>query len=200
MIPTAGSTNIGLSYFMADGKGTLTNFGIFNLATPPGYYSVSNTGGVLLTIDSLLDGTNSLTGQFMPARQIVFTGSSTNVAANTLAIGDTTLCAGNWSGDLVETSDPDGLKDYSVILTVATNGSAVFSSPALSTGTGWIFALAPTNGALSAFIKTGLGPANHYNQIQVNGTLNGNTISGSFNTDSGQGADAVEGVVTLTRQ
>jgi len=50
IIPPTGVTNVGQAYFMADGNGTLTNFGAYNLATPPGYYSVSNTGGVTMTV------------------------------------------------------------------------------------------------------------------------------------------------------
>jgi hypothetical protein len=197
VILAAGITNTGRSYFMADGNGTLTNFGLFNLATPPGYYSVSNAGGVLLTTDTLTHGTQPLTGQFMPPRQIVFTGLSTNFAAQAMPVADVTLCAGTWIGTLSETNDPNGLSDYSVSLTVASNGSAILSGS--FSGTGWMFALAPENGALSAFFKTTRISSDPYNQIQLNGTLTGNTITGSFTTDSGSGANAVVGTMTLTR-
>ena len=198
ILPATGTTNAGQTYFMADGNSTITNFGLFNLPTPPGYYSVSYAGGVTLTIDPLEHGTMSLTGQFMPARQIVFTGLSTNLAAMAIPVEDVTLCAGTWSGTLSETNDPNGLSDYSVSLMVTTNGLVSFSG-ALGAGSGCMFSLAPTNGASSAFIKTGLNASNPYNQIQLNGTLSGNTFTGSFDTDSGTGVDAIIGTVTLTR-
>ena len=50
-------------------------------------------------------------------------------------------CAGNWSGMLTETNDPNGLSDYSVDLAVNTNGFVNLSGN--FTGTGWLYALAP---------------------------------------------------------
>jgi hypothetical protein len=192
--PQIGVTNVGSIYFMADGNGTLTNFGIYNVATPPGYYSVNYAGGVTLTIDAL-DGTNIVTGQFVPPRQIVFTGSATNQLTMALPVENVALCAGTWSGILTETNDPAGLNNYSVSLSVSTNGSVNLSGD--FTGTGWMFALAPTNGALAShFTTTSTG---HYDQFSITATLNGNAISGSFNTDSGSGANAVTGTVLLTR-
>ncbi|HXR48526.1 MAG TPA: hypothetical protein VN784_13910 [Candidatus Limnocylindrales bacterium] len=190
IIPPTGVTNVGQAYFMADGNGTLTNFGAYNLATPPGYYSVSNTGGVTMTVKAASQ-TNIVTGQFMPPRQIVFAGSF-GVA---MPVENVSLCAGTWSGTLSETNDPNGLSDYSVSLTVATNGSANLSGD--FSGTGWMFALAPTNGALAGFFHT--SSSGNYDQFRITGTLSGNAITGSFDTDSGSGANAIDGIVTLNR-
>jgi hypothetical protein len=192
--PQFGVTNVGSIYFMANGNGTLTNFGAYNLATPPGFYNVSNAGGVTLTVDAL-HGTNIITGQFVPPRQILFTGSSTNLATLALPVANVALCAGTWSGTLTETNDPNGLKNYSVSLTVATNGSVNLSGD--FTGAGWMFSLAPTNGALASFFTT--TSAGNYDQFSITATLNGNAITGTFNTDSGSGASAVDGTVSLTR-
>jgi len=193
-----GVTNIAFAYFAADGSGLLTNFGIFNLHTPPGHYTVGNSGSVNLTVEG--NQTNTVTGQFLDANDFLPTGPSTNAFMRAVLVQNTSLCTGSWTGNLSETNDPNGLSSYSVSLTVAADGSASFSSPSLGTsGSGSMFALAPTNGALSCFIKTGLPSNNPYNQIQISSTLTGNSISGSFTTDSGSGANAVNGTVTLTR-
>jgi len=99
---------------------------------------------------------------------------------------------------LSETNDPNGLSVYPIDLTVDTNGSVNLTNT--FTGTGWIFALASTNGALSAFFTNTIYPTYAYDQISLSGTLNGNIISGSFSTDSGSGTNAVVGNMTLTRQ
>jgi len=190
-IATNPGNNASTIYFTADGNGVLTNAAIFNPQSPPGFYSISNAGSMTLTFAA--NETDSVTGRFVDANDVSFTGFGT-----AMRVQDVSLCAGNWSGTLSETNDPNGLASYSVALTVTTNGSVSFSG-SLGTGSGLMFALAPTNGASSAFIKTGLNSSNPYNQIQLIGTLSGNTITGSFNTDSGTGANAILGTVTLTR-
>jgi len=60
-----------------------------------------------------------------------------------------------------------------------------------------VCALRPLTALHAPLIKTGLNSNNPYNQIQLAGTLNGNTITGSFYTDSGNGIDAVVGTVTI---
>ena len=110
-----------------------------------------------------------------------------------MPVQDAALCVGNWNGTLSETNDPQGLTNYSVSLAVDTNGWGSLSNA--FSGTGWIFALASTNGALSGFFNTTLDSNNPYNQFQISGTLSGNVISGSFESEG----DAV-GTVSLTRQ
>ena len=197
IILPAGVTNVGQVYFVADGIGTITNFGAFNLDTPPGSYSVSNNGSLTLTFYTMDDGTNSADGQFMPPRQIVFTGSSSNSVGTAMPVQDASLCAGIWNGTLSETNDPNGLSNYSLGLTVTTNGAVSVSGD--FSGTGWMFALAATNGALAGFFKTGLSSTNHYNQFSISGTLSGTNITGKFDTDSGMGTNRVAGTVSLSR-
>ena len=199
-----GVTSIGGLYFTADGAGFLSNVGLFELHNPPGYYTVSNSGGVMLVVEG--NETFTLFGQFVDANNFVPTGPFTSVFGRGVRVQNVSLCAGNWTGTLSEMKNPKGVKIYSVSLTVSADGSASLSSPSLGTteqpavGSGLMFALAPANGALSSFIKTGLASNNPYNQIQISGTLTGNSISGSFETDSGNDASAVKGTVTLTRQ
>ena len=98
---------------------------------------------------------------------------------------------------MIETNDPNGLKDYPIELDVNTNGYATVSGD--FTGTGWMFAVSSTNGTLAGFFHT--SSTGNYDQFSISGILNGtaNTITASYDTDSGSGADAVGGTVTLTR-
>jgi hypothetical protein len=190
----AGSTNVAFIYLMSDGNGTITNNGLYNPSTPPGSYSVNFDGGISFILDSS-DQTFLFSGQFMPPDDIAFTGSATNTLEGLAPVENVSLCAGSWSGMLTETEDPNGLSDYSVTLTVATNGFVNISSGSNS-GTGWIFALTPTNGACCGFFNTSAGAP--YDQFRLDGTLTGNTITGSYTTDS-SGGTTVSGNFTLTR-
>jgi hypothetical protein len=184
-------TNVGVVYFISEGDGVITNFGIYNTPNPPATYTVSTNGTLTLTVLG-----QTLTGQFMPPNQIVFTGASTNEAVSASPVADAALCAGDWSGTLTETNDPNGLSNYSIDLAVNTNGFVNLSGD--FTGTGWIFALAPTNGAIASFFYT--TSSGNYDQFSISGTLTGNTITGQFNNDSGNGPNAIDGTFTLTRQ
>ncbi|HTV40381.1 MAG TPA: hypothetical protein VMF08_07390 [Candidatus Sulfotelmatobacter sp.] len=192
------------SAFIAfDGSGAITNFAVYyfgeRYGAPPSSYSISNTGGVTLTVISNSGGsgqlqTNTVTGQFEPPRQINFNIYSTSLSG--LPVTNISLCAGNWSGTLTETNDPNGLSDYSINLAVNTNGFVNLSGD--FTGAGWIFALAPTNGTIASFFYT--TSTGNYDQFGLGGILNSNVITGSFGADSGSGAEAVDGTFTLTRQ
>jgi hypothetical protein len=192
--PQTGTTNVGGIYVMPDGNGTVTNVGFYNPLSPPGSYGVSYDGAISFIFDSS-NQTFAFSGQFTPPDDIAITGSATNMVQTFVPVENVSLCAGSWNGTLTETNDPNGLHDYPVTLTVATNGFVNLSGS--FSGTGWTFALATTNGACCGFFHTGTGFP--YDQFQLNGTLTGNTISGLFNTDSGSGADAVSGNFTLTR-
>ena len=175
-------------YIMANGDGLITNTGIYNVYTPPGSYAVTNAS-VSLTINST-NQTFNLSGQFVAPGNIAFNGVGTLVPVENLS-----LCAGNWSGTLIETSDPNGLTEYSIDLDVNTNGFATVSGD--FSGTGWMFALGSANGVFSSFFRT--TSTGDYDQFRITGILNGNTITASYGTDSGSGANAVAGTVTLTR-
>lgn len=180
-------------YIMSDGSGVITNAAIYSVATPAGSYKMTNNnGGVLFTIDTT-SKTISFSGQFVPPNEITARISGT---LDTFApVENQSLCAGSWTGTLTETNDPNGLNDYSIDLTVDTNGFATLSGDL--SGTGWMFALGPTNGLLSSFCyTTSIG---NYDQFRIFAILNGNTITGAFDTDSGSGANALNGTVTLTR-
>jgi hypothetical protein len=186
----AGTTNVGNVYFMPDGNGTITNFGGFNLETPPGAYGMDGNGDVSFTINAAEDGVEAFSGLFSPPREITLTGAITNTASALFPVGNAALCSGAWSGTLTDTSGGGG--PYAFTLAVATNGFANLSGSAI--GTGWLFALAATNGAACGFLHT--SASDPYDQVQLSGTLTGNTITGTYSVDN---ANDVEGTFTLTR-
>jgi hypothetical protein len=175
-------------YIMPNGEGLITNTGTYNVLAPPGTYAVTNAN-VSLTINTTNQTFNE-SGQFVAPGDVTFNGLGTFLPATNLS-----LCAGNWSGTLIETNDPNGLEDYSIDLDVNTNGFATVSGD--FSGTGRMFALSSANGIFSSFFRT--TSTGDYDQFRIIGILNGNTITASYGTDSGSGANAVTGTVTLTR-
>jgi hypothetical protein len=134
----SGTTNVGKAYFISDGAGLVTNFGIFNTANPPGTYSVSSNGAMTLNIiaGAPQPQTNLILGQFLPPNQISLPANSSVL----VPVQKTSLCAGNWSGRLSETNDPNGLTNYTFTISVNTNGYATVSGN--FSGSGWVFSLA----------------------------------------------------------
>ncbi len=193
---------IGNIFASFDGNDSITNLGAYyfgeRYGAPASSYKISSTGGVTLTVISNSGGhgfsTNVLTGQFDPPRQFTLAGDQ--YIGTGLPVDKVSLCAGNWSGTLTETNDPNGLNDYSINLAVNTNGFVNLSGS--FTGTGWLFALNSTNGVIAGFFYT--TSSNNYDQFRLGGTLNSNVISGPFDTDSSSGANAVDGAFTLTRE
>lgn len=186
-------TNNPQFYMMSDGNGLITNAAIYGVATPPFSYSMTNSSGGVLFTRNAKGGTIKFPGQFVPPDEI--TASISGTLETFAPVENLSLCAGIWTGTLTETNDPNGLNDYSIDLTVDTNGVATLSGDL--SGTGWMFALGPTNGLLSSFCNT--TSIGNYDQFRLFAILNGNTITGAFDTDSGSGAGAVNGTVTLTR-
>jgi len=190
LAPQAGTTNIGSIYFVSDGNGTLTNVGGFNFETPPGSYDVNGNDTVSFILNGIEDGVINFSGQFLPPREIVLSGPVTNLATAIFPVQNVSLCAGVWSGTLTETNGNSN--EFPINLTVTTNGAVTLSGS--YSGSGWVFALAATNGAGSGFFHTSAsGP---YDQIQLDGTLTGNVLSGTYSVDNGNEA---EGTFTLTR-
>lgn len=189
------TTDVGGIYLIPNGNGTITNAGSYNYTNPPGYYCVSYNGEISINLDSIFHGVMTVGGQFEPPNEIALGGDLTNNAL--LPVQNVSLCSGTWNGALTETDDPSGLKVYSIELNISTNGFASVSGDFL--GTGGMFALAATNGALSGFFKNSVYPSGAYNQFQLNGTLTGNSITGSYSTDSTNDADLIDGTFTLTR-
>lgn len=186
----AGTTNVANIYFGPDGNGTITNFGAFNPGTPPGVYEVASNGYFSGVANDADDGITPFAGQFSPPREIVLTGDITNQASTLLPVQNVSLCSGAWSGTLTDNTSYPGT--YGINLAVTTNGFATLSGT--YSGTGWIFSLAATNGAACAFFRT-TSPS-PFDQIQLNGTLTGNTFSGTYSVDDDNNT---EGTVTLTR-
>jgi hypothetical protein len=178
----AASPVSGNVYFRAEDNGLLSEVGIFTLRTPNGYFTVTPSGAVTVTFLPK-DGPFSFTGQI---------GQPTNALGTLFRVGNAALCSGTWTGSLSQTSGPGSPLTYPVSFEVDSSGwivNFVGFSPVV---TGRLYAV--TNGPTAAFITTGDSGA--YNQIQISGTLTGNSITGSYEADQ----SSVAGTVSLTRQ
>ena len=190
---TAGFLN---NYFIAQDDGTLSEGFLFNMKHPAGYFTVGAGGRFTNTFVG--NQSMTLSGTFASANLINWDPPYTNIVTSRL--DDASRCAGNWTGTLSQTNGSGTPVSYPVSFSVDNRGMATsftgFAGPAM----GRMFAL--TNGAAVGFFS--LGKDNDVNgvywEIAISGTLTGNTFSGSYNTDSGSGANAVLGTVSLIRQ
>lgn len=176
-------------YYRAEDNGLISEFGAFNLRTPAGYFSVSPSGTVTMTVLSMSKGPVPFTFQL---------GLATNAFGNVSRVDNAALCAGSWIGTLSQTKGPGAPSTYPLSFEVDSSGWLLNFAGFSPVVTGRLFAV--TNGAAAGFITTGeTGP---YNQIQVSGTLTGNSLTGNYYTDSGPSSspNAVLGTISLTRQ
>lgn len=186
----------GNMFFIAQDDGVLSESGMFIPRGPAGYFMVGGGGRVtntFVTTDSII----TIPGTFASANLITLDPPYTSYVISRLQ--DASLCAGNWAGTLIQTNGPGMPASYPVSFSVDNRGLVTNLTGFIGVGIGRMFAL--TNGVAVGFFFTGYESNNGvYNQIKISGTLAGNTFAGSYFTDSGNGADAVLGTVSLTRQ
>jgi hypothetical protein len=186
----------GNMFAIAQDDGILSESGMFIPRGPAGYFTVG-AGGRATNTFVTTDTTITLPGTFASANQITFDPPYTNFVVSRLQ--DASLCAGNWTGTLTQTNGPGMPASYPMSFSVDTRGLATNLTGFIGVGIGRMFAL--TNGVAVGFFFTGYESDNGvYNQIKISGTLVGDAFAGSYFTDSGNGADAVLGTVSLTRQ
>ncbi|MFC1857034.1 DUF1566 domain-containing protein [Thermodesulfobacteriota bacterium] len=181
----------GKAYLIGDGAGAITEYsGIIRSGygpTPPGgSYQVQPDGSftMLLTTETG-DPDINLSGVFTSTTVGEFGGG---VTGSLLKVSDLSACQGTWSGTLTESGTATV---YPVTFSVDANGQVTsftgFSAPV----TGKMFS---ESGKLAAFFKT--GDSGSYNQITFDGTLSGDTITGSYGNDS---PASPTGSINLTR-
>ena len=196
ILSVSGGMPDGNIFFMAQDDGIISESGMFIPRGPAGYFTVGGGGRVTNTfVDA--DSIITIPGTFASANLITLDPPYTNVVVCRLQ--DASLCAGNWSGTLIQTNGPGMPASYPMSFSVDTRGLATNLTGFIGEGIGRMFAL--TNGVAVGFFFTGYESNNGvYNQIKISGTLAGNTFAGSYFTDSGNRSDAVLGTVSLTRQ
>jgi hypothetical protein len=185
-------------YFTAEEDGILSESAIFIPRGPAGLFTVDVGGRVTNTFLFTGGGGITLPGTFVSPNIIKMDPviSPNGVLSR---VDDASRCAGNWTGTLFQTNGPGTPTNYPVSFSADPRGLVTNFTGFTGLGIGRIFAL--TNGAAVGFFTPGNYNDNGvYDQFRISGTLTGNSLMGSYKTDSGSGAQAVLGTASLTRQ
>ena len=178
-------------YITMDGNGGVKDDGIFWPATPPGSYTIQADGSYVVTLSTVSPGkpqTTTINGALTSAT--AGTWSNSNGSGTATKVSNLAACQGVWSGTLTETAG--GTASSTVYFTIDSTGTATALTGLASPFTGKLYCEA---GAVNGFLRT--NETTYNRQIQVIGTLSGNSITGTYQTDSG--SPKVTGTVTLTR-
>lgn len=168
-------------YIVFDGTGVCTEWGAFNTYGPPGMYTCSSTGDVVLVLfeKDNPDGL-SLTGRFSTGDEIVFEPPMDDILLT--RVNDPALCQGSWTGTLYETSGPL----YPVSFDVTKTGWIENFTGFPSRVRGRMFGSA--SGNLSCFFRTGADPEmDPYNQVQITGTISNDIVNATYTVDDSEG-------------
>ena len=187
----------GNMFFIAQDDGILSESGMFIPRGPACYFTVGAGGRVTNTFVPADGAPITLPGTFAGANLIILDPPYTNFVISRL--DDASRCDGNWTGTLSQTNGPGMPASYAVNYSVDNRGLVSNFAGFPGAAIGRMFALA--NGVAVGFFFTGDQSSNGvYWEIKISGTLAGNSITGSYYTDSGNGTNAVLGTVSLTRQ
>lgn len=187
-------------YALFDGAGAVTELGIFSPLIPCGYYTVQSTGTVDITF-FFNDGPGGGQGTFVSGQQIdlVVDGEAMD-QAQLFQVSDPSKCQGDWTGSLEETNGTITAVSFDV------NASGLISNFAVAgvilEGDEFVVGrmLSDSGNRVAAFFRS--GGTDPYSQVQVSGTLSGNTMTGVFflDSDQGEGGPTTDGSVDLQRQ
>jgi len=178
-------------YMVFDGAGGIDDIGAFNMG--PSTYQAQPDGALTFTFNGN-DGAMTFQGKMTSATTAI---STDPISGGKLEkVSDISLFQGTWTGTLTETSTA---KTYNMTFTVDANGRITSLSGFAGPISGRAYGI-PDHAV--AMIRTGetvnypLSGTNPYNQIQLNGTLSGNSYIGVYAVDNGPGND---GTFILTR-
>ena len=196
---TPSSTNVydQHAYMIFDGNGQITDFGEDDFIS--GVYSVADKGTISFSFNTMStkngSQTVSLTGNITSSTTFTMAVIGSEDGSFTMTftkIDDLSICAGNWSGTLVETT---GGNSHPISFSVDSSGSVTSFSGFTLPATGRMFSL---NGQVTSFFRTAdTSEKNAYSQFFIWGPLSSNAINGSFVTYQ---TDIGGGNIQLTRQ
>lgn len=188
----ASLTTHGNMYLLGDGSGGISEYsGIIHsgdaIVPPPGgSYSVQPDGSFSMALNTENWGTTAVNGNFSTPTNATVVNPETGILVK---VSDLGAAQGTWVGTLAET-DTGTVRQIG--FSVDQNGSLSSFTGLSGPVTGKMFSEA---GNLAAFFKT--AETGYYNQVTLNATLSGDSITGTFSYD-GPG-DNGNGTVNLTR-
>ena len=168
-------------YMLPDGRGTITDMGVFLTPGIVMTYNVSGNGRLEVSMHGTGHGYGQLTSNTTGYADFFIDDSGRTLRSEIFKVRDAGAMQGTWRGQL---------GSYDVVFNVDTNGVVQSFTGMQGPVTGRLF----KEGDIAAgFFRT--GESRKFNQVGINGFLNGNELSGKFKTDSN---DAPESF-TLTR-
>ena len=173
-------------YLISDGAGSIIEWGTFNALQ--GTYNIGADGSFSTTFYSQNDPPIEVISRFTSPTTITIT---TPYVGTMKKISDVSSCSGTWNGTFNETLGAT----YSVDFTVGNDGAVTNFTGITGPVTGKMFCEA---GKVVAFFKTDLDISNPFNQIALEGTRTGDSMSGSLYLD--KGGPAANGTFTLVKQ
>ena len=162
----------------------ITECGIFYFVS--GAYEVGEDGSFSVTLNTEGESPIEVTGTFTIPTFIEikspFLGTITKIS-------DASACSGTWTGTLDETSGGS----TAITFTIDSTGAVTSFTGVTGPVTGRMFCQA---GKVAVFFTTGAGTDDPYNQISLEGTRVGDSITGSLYLDN---ASSVDGTFSITK-
>jgi hypothetical protein len=174
-------------YVVGNGTGNITDHAGFDYAG--GSYTVQPDGSLSLTMTYISPWPATQIAAYFtsPTRAVVTAMDGSPITGSLLKVSNLSACAGTWTGTV-------GTANYPISFTVGANG--VISSLTFFAGfvSGKMFC---ESGTAVIFFTANLNEqTDPWNQVRLNGTLSGTTITGVARNDSGTD----QGTFTLTKQ
>ena len=180
------------TYLIPDGNGSIIENGMNNASTPPGTYQVQANGALTITLNTLYSGAFSMNGTMTSSTA----GTLTSPGAGSIQkISNQAASQGTWSGTLTETGTST-VRNISITVNAVGTVNSITGFTAQASGI--IGKMYSESGKAVASLKT--TDAGLYGQIRIDGTVTGNSLSGTCQTSSNSSSSGASGTVVLTKQ
>ncbi|MBI5639282.1 MAG: hypothetical protein HZA17_02545 [Nitrospirae bacterium] len=183
-------TQYGHVLFVFDGAGGILDVGVFNALIPSARYLVQPDGSFSVSLDFKTNPSAVLSGALLSpsSGNLTAPGGETG---SLIKVADLSSCQGSWTGLL---RDSSGIDTFNIAFSIDSGGIVTSFSGFTQPVTGRMLCEA---GNVAGYFRTGEPLTNPYNQIQISGSLSGNSVTGFFINDS---KTLQAGSVSLMRQ
>lgn len=176
-----------------DGNGNVSELGAFSYGTPAGTYNLYSDCSItgIVTTSKMPAESTSFTGQLISDSSMNLIGNSMNI--DLIKVSDPAACQGTWSGTLVHINPPQP-PSPTIQFQVGADGTISSFTGLASPVSGKMYC---ESGRGVAHIKT--GEVSDLNELSLDGTLSGNTMTGEYVIDNSNQNDP-DGTFSISRQ